>query len=592
MPRVYTIDDRSDVEPTHYNVTFAVDTSSFMDATEREEAIRTINTVLGTLEAGDRVSICTLRGTSISYSRFVDASTMLSLSASYQSNIRNYQGTNQANLYLYNETAEQNLFNCGLRNDDNTNIIIFITDGNSIYSDNLPGVRLMIEHRYTYYTVFTGDSYNSDLADVCSRHRGGTCQADSDEVSRIILHGNEGTFLWTDSDGDGLPDILEEEGMVSKSGVVFYSDPTNPDTDGDGLTDGEEMGEMYSIRRMDEDTVQIGATRIEIDEISSSEYAWTEQYIPENSDEICFVFEVQSDPQDDDSDGDYYLDSNDERPFESDVRIVGLGGGSYDPFVEHEYIGVYGYPEASIYAMSYGGNQDWFGVDTGRWSDDTYEPGANHLRDNYIDPHGCGLIAYTDFILYLRNGISTYSYDDYYNYVHQAYDDMLFAGGITPWGIFYPRMGASLAGYILLEQEKLVLWSWCALDVNSPETLLPYIENMLNRNYPVIMSVNTIDLSDESSVQLRYYTFSHNTAGAEIFADSGYSLYRQDSARGHYFTVTGIIYNKDEVYLRVSNGGSEEYVIFSQYVEYVQAHGVILNSSINPGNAILYFREV
>lgn len=115
---------------------------------------------------------------------------------------------------------------------------------------------------------------------------------------------------------------------------------------------------------------------------------------------------------------------------------------------------------------------------------------------------------------------------------------------------------------------------------------------MLNRNYPVIMSVNTINSSDDSSDGLDYYLLWHNTRGDEVFADSGYSFNYSSSASGHYFTVTGIIYNKDEVYLRVSNGGSEEYVIFSQYVEYVQAHGVILNSSINPGNAILYFREV
>jgi len=44
----------------------------------------------------------------------------------------------------------------------------------------------------------------------------------------------------------------------------------------------------------------------------------------------------------------------------------------------------------------------------------------------------------------------------------------------------------------------------------------------------------------------------------------------------------------DEVYLRVSNGGCEEYVAYSEYIDYVQNHGTIFNS-FNPGNAIIYF---
>ncbi len=110
------------------------------------------------------------------------------------------------------------------------------------------------------------------------------------------------------------------------------------------------------------------------------------------------------------------------------------------------------------------------------------------------------------------------------------------------------------------------------------------------------MSVNAInpcdDNFDDTSDELPFYIFKPNTAGTVIFADSGYSLWEQMTLNDHYYTVTGIIYDRDEVYLRVSNGGKEQYVIFSEYVEYVQSHGVIANSSINPGNAILYFREV
>ncbi|HEX5038156.1 MAG TPA: thrombospondin type 3 repeat-containing protein [bacterium] len=61
-----------------------------------------------------------------------------------------------------------------------------------------------------------------------------TDQADRDEngVGDACQIGGSGS-VGDDSDGDGLPDDLEEP--------VFGTDPNNPDTDGDGLNDGEEV---------------------------------------------------------------------------------------------------------------------------------------------------------------------------------------------------------------------------------------------------------------------------------------------------------------------------------------------------------------
>ena len=45
-----------------------------------------------------------------------------------------------------------------------------------------------------------------------------------------------------DSDGDGLTDYDEIYGMRTAMGLIFHTDPNDPDTDDDGLDDGKEMG--------------------------------------------------------------------------------------------------------------------------------------------------------------------------------------------------------------------------------------------------------------------------------------------------------------------------------------------------------------
>lgn len=43
------------------------------------------------------------------------------------------------------------------------------------------------------------------------------------------------------ADNDGIPDVIEIAGMRTQSGQTIKTDPNNPDCDGDGLKDGEEI---------------------------------------------------------------------------------------------------------------------------------------------------------------------------------------------------------------------------------------------------------------------------------------------------------------------------------------------------------------
>lgn len=49
------------------------------------------------------------------------------------------------------------------------------------------------------------------------------------------------TQLSPDIDGDGIPNSAEENGWFNNRGGPYYTDPLNPDSDADGLTDGEEQ---------------------------------------------------------------------------------------------------------------------------------------------------------------------------------------------------------------------------------------------------------------------------------------------------------------------------------------------------------------
>lgn len=71
------------------------------------------------------------------------------------------------------------------------------------------------------------------------------------DVSKDLL-------LSVDSDGDGLPDQIEIGGWKTSDGSVYRTDPQLPDTDDDGLSDGEEAGEI--LTGGDGDVIYAGIT--------------------------------------------------------------------------------------------------------------------------------------------------------------------------------------------------------------------------------------------------------------------------------------------------------------------------------------------
>jgi uncharacterized protein (TIGR03034 family) len=92
-----------------------------------------------------------------------------------------------------------------------------------------------------------------------------------------------------DSDGDGLSDTYEIEGMKTPYGII-YTNPGMKDTDGDGLSDGQEMGPLRTF------TFEFFGIKIHF-----------EGFFPTSL------------PDQKDSDGDGIFDNEDPRPLTSDL---------------------------------------------------------------------------------------------------------------------------------------------------------------------------------------------------------------------------------------------------------------------------------
>ena len=118
-------------------------------------------------------------------------------------------------------------------------------------------------------------------------------------------------YIWDmerleDSDKDGLPDVLEINGMITNKGTVIKTDPNNPDTDGDGLSDGYEMGELCLTKY----AFELGTFQYFV-------RSWYVEYGMRPDEWVFFC--MRSNPMLSDSDGDGATDDVDNTPGEKNL---------------------------------------------------------------------------------------------------------------------------------------------------------------------------------------------------------------------------------------------------------------------------------
>lgn len=99
------------------------------------------------------------------------------------------------------------------------------------------------------YTVGLGaasSSYFTQYLQPLAVNTGGEfhLSSDAEGLAEIYKNIKEKIDIETDSDSDGIPDYYEDN-IISFNGVHLQLDKNNPDTDGDGLKDGEEVQMKY-----------------------------------------------------------------------------------------------------------------------------------------------------------------------------------------------------------------------------------------------------------------------------------------------------------------------------------------------------------
>lgn len=353
--------------------------------------------------------------------------------------------------------------------------------------------------------------------------------------------------------------------------------PEGYDTDDDNLSDGQELGQMYTI------TVSDGNTTITPEPNNVFLHASFLLITGDGAEDgVWYIFDSNSDPRVDDSDSDHYNDDIDNRPWISALDTVDLGGGTYDLFVSGTsgYIHVDNYPNQAMNSniLAYGGNQNWFGdVEIG-------SDGAELL----MATAGCGIIATNDVLLYCDYGISFFQWSDYKSRVIDTYNAF---PGITSNPIFGIRIDLTnpiFSGLGLLGPEldlnapailppviQVVLKNK-GLDSNSyytfstdRESMLDKIERSIESNKPVILQeLDPIDalnnkLPNRTTSGIQMYQRIPQATISNLLKSTGY-------VTTHYVTITGVFIDEqaNKRWLRVQSWGEEYYIDFDEFYDY------------------------
>ncbi|WP_181686659.1 VWA domain-containing protein [Halorhabdus salina] len=222
------------------DVVFAIDSSGSMGDNDPNGFRKRAGTeFVGGLIEGDRAGVVDFDNSAhVDQSLTTDFETVnasvRSLDANGGTNIGN--GISQANQHFASAS-----------NDSRAKVAILLTDGRG--SGGRSQARTAADWNITIHAIGFGGANGAKLSDIAGITNGTYHYVDSASDLPEVFSRVAGE-LPEDSDGDGLPDVAETEGIpighAHEEYQTIETDPNDPDTDGDGIDDLAEVGPLIS----------------------------------------------------------------------------------------------------------------------------------------------------------------------------------------------------------------------------------------------------------------------------------------------------------------------------------------------------------
>lgn len=242
---------------TNVEIVLVIDDSGSMTRTDSSyQRLSVAQTLIDNLPKNSRIGVVSFGSSTIKLTSAL--TTNKTVAKSYLT--KSYFTSGGSYTYMYNAiNSSLNMFNS---TDDSTlRMMVVLSDGQAhdttihnmtITAANNKGVRI--------HTVGLGSSTNyfsQYMKPIATNTDGSFYLASNDsELADIYKEITEKIDIETDSDADGIPDYYEDN-MVMFNGVHVTLDKNNPDSDGDGLKDGEEVCELKYEYSMDKTKVKV-----------------------------------------------------------------------------------------------------------------------------------------------------------------------------------------------------------------------------------------------------------------------------------------------------------------------------------------------
>lgn len=240
---------RTDEVP-YYSIVMAMDCSGSMNGNKMRKSIEAAQNMIDVLADKDRVTLLAFES---STRTIFDQEQIVSVDENgndvdNRDSIKSQIGSLRASGGTEIERVLQRALESKSNDTRYQSFVILISDGQSSVSNSV--LASLKANGQRVIAVGIGYDVDQSLMQRIADDTNGTyifCENAGDLA--IAFKALQDAYIGSaeDSDGDGLPDLVETTGMRDQYGEIYTTDPNKADTDGDGISDGEEMGQYHPL---------------------------------------------------------------------------------------------------------------------------------------------------------------------------------------------------------------------------------------------------------------------------------------------------------------------------------------------------------